>query len=472
MRRRWFAAVGLVGVTACAELLGPRAHTVSLTIVPVFDAADPHAIAAAASADQLRIRALRDSAGAFTVTVKDTVVAIDPQTGEASATLTLLLLQSPTVIRLILEAVRSSDGVVLFRGQGDIQVTSSAGGTGVSTDTLNLPYVGPRAARVAIAPRDTAIGSGGTFTYRATAFDSAGNVLTSPPQITFFLVNPADSSTLQVVRLTGSASAGSSATGEVRVYAEAPGPAPGTAVRDTARVYVGAVAVGVRVTPGYANIGVNDTLRLRGELVDPLGNPLTTSGVTLTSRDPGVATVDGSGLLRGTATGTVVIVATGSGFSDSTRITVVTATHAVVSITSNKPTAPRAFGVFKAGVDTVVMDVTADMRFTPNEKLGSYNATLTWSPSVLQYVDVQATSFAAPVVNADSASAGKLRFSAADASGAAGQVVVARVRFRAVAQGATTAALAISEMSAAQTFTNLSALNRVTVTSGHVTVRP
>lgn len=472
MRRRWLAAVGLVSVAACAELFGPRAYTVSLTIVPVFDVADPHAVAAAASADRLRIRALRDSAGAFTVTVKDTIVDIDPETGEASATLTLVLLQSPTLIRLILEAIRSSDGVILFSGTADVQVTSSAGGTDVSTDSIPLPYVGPRAARVAIAPRDTAIATGGTFTYRATAFDSTGNVLTPQPQITFLLVNPADSSTLRVVRLTGSVSAGASATGEVRVYAEAPGPTSGTVVRDTGRVYVGAVAVGVRVTPGYANISLNDTLRLRGELVDPLGTPLTSSGVTLTSRDPGVATVDGSGLLQGVATGTVVIVATGSGFSDSAQFTVATASHAVVSSTSNKPVAPRAFGVFKAGVDTVVMDVTADMRFTPNEKLGSYNATLTWSPSVLQYLDVQTTTFAAPVVNPDGASVGTLRFSAADAGGAAGAVVVARVRFRAVAQGETTAALAISEMSAAQTFTNLSALNRVTVTSGHVTVRP
>ena len=125
-----------------------------------------------------------------------------------------------------------------------------------------------------------------------------------------------------------------------------------------------------------------------------------------------------------------------------------------------------------AGVnDTVVVDVTADMALTGGEKIGSYNARMTWDAAVLQYVGVQSTAFAAPTVNADSASAGTLRFASADAAGGSGQAVVARVRFRALAAGTTSPTIAISEMSASSpTYTNL--LTRVTVTSGFVTVRP
>jgi hypothetical protein len=182
-----------------------------------------------------------------------------------------------------------------------------------------------------------------------------------------------------------------------------------------------------------------------------------------------VATVNaGTGKVTAVASGTSVLVASGSGFGDSVLVTVPTATHAVVSATSSG----RAFRVARVG-DTVVVDVAADMRFTPSEKLGSYNATLTWTPATLQFIDVQSGGFAAPTVNSGSASSGQLRFSAADATGASGSVVVARVRLRALAAGTTGTTLTISEMSATSpTFTNLFAANRVTVTSGSVTVRP
>jgi hypothetical protein len=125
--------------------------------------------------------------------------------------------------------------------------------------------------------------------------------------------------------------------------------------------------------------------------------------------------------------------------------------------------------------DTVIVDVTADLRFAPPEKLGSYLATLKWNAAQLQFIDVQSADFASPVVNAF---ADSVNFSAAQASSNPGSLpsmsVAARVRYRAVAAGATPVTLIIKELSSGvpPLFVNLLQANRVTVTSASVTVRP
>jgi hypothetical protein len=85
-------------------------------------------------------------------------------------------------------------------------------------------------------------------------------------------------------------------------------------------------------------------------------------------------------------------------------------------------------------------------------------------------VNVLNGTFGTPTINDTQTGQGSLRFSAANATGVGGSVVVARVRFVAQATGTTAPQLAISELSAAQTFTNL--LSSVVVTNGSVTVRP
>lgn len=463
-------------VAGCADWFAPPEINVRLQVVAAFESGESYA-AALVSADRLRITVLRaDSTGEFTVVVKDTTVSIDPETGEAQATLTLALVTSPQTFRLVLTAVRSSDGTVLFSGRSDIQVTSAAAGTTISTDTIPLPYVGPRAARVRISPKDTAVSGTAPFTYRALALDAAGLPVVPQPQFAFFLVNPADSSKLKLGKFTGGATPVSGATGQVRVYVQAPGPTSGSVVADTARVFLGVVPAALRLAPGYANVGRGDTLRVQAQVVDNFGNPVPGTTVSWTSRDTAVATVSATGLVTGIASGTAVIVASGSGFSDSALVTIVTPTHAVAYTSSTVgPVSDRGFGVARVG-DTVEVSVAVDLRFTPDEKLGSYDAVLRWNSSALSFVEVQDGSYVSPTVNRDSVSVGRLDFAAADPQQSAspgGTVVVARVRFRAAATGSSTVALTIEEMSGAPpSFTNLLGSNRVTVTSGHVTVRP
>jgi hypothetical protein len=129
----------------------------------------------------------------------------------------------------------------------------------------------------------------------------------------------------------------------------------------------------------------------------------------------------------------------------------------------------RSFGAPRVGGD-VIVDIAADMAFTGGELLGSYNAELRWDPAVLRFVEVQSGNFGAPTVNTTQTGTGLLRFSAANAAGVAGSVIVARVRFVADAAGSGNPQLTITELSAALTFTNL--LSGVVVTNGSVTVRP
>jgi hypothetical protein len=181
-----------------------------------------------------------------------------------------------------------------------------------------------------------------------------------------------------------------------------------------------------------------------------------------------VATVNGAGLLTAAAPGTAVIVATAGSIGDSVLVTVPAAGRVVVSALGNG----RSFRA-PAVSDTVQVDIAADMRFTPNEKLGSYNARMTWDPSRLVFLAAApsvAGDFSTPVVNTDSIAVGVLRFAAADPTGANGVPVLARFRFRALLTGAGGLALSVTEMSApSPNFTVLSSL--VTVTAGRVTVR-
>jgi len=113
---------------------------------------------------------------------------------------------------VILEALRSSDGVTVFAGEDTVVVTSeSSSGTGQQVE-IPIVYTGPRAQSIVIAPRDTALVSG-TIAYRVTAFDSLGNVVTQfitltfeAPQAFFLLVTEPENQTVvftRNIRLTG-----------------------------------------------------------------------------------------------------------------------------------------------------------------------------------------------------------------------------------------------------------------------------
>jgi hypothetical protein len=309
-----------------------------------------------------------------------------------------------------------------------------------------------------MAPRDTAVALNASFVFTAVVFDTLEAPVAVP--VVFDLAQPADSVILRVSRYTGQATADAANTGTVLVVARS-----ADGLTDTAQVAVGAVAASVRVTPGYANLAVGATLPLAAELLDGNGTVIGPATATWVSRSPSVAAVDGTGTVSGVAAGAAVLVATAGSLSDSLVVLVAAPGSVPVSAIADG----RAFSARPIG-DTVVVAVTAAMGFTNGELLGSYNAQLTWDPAVLTYVGVLAGNFGTPTINDTETAQGSFRFSAANAAGVAGAVVVAQVRFVAPAQGSGAVQLAITELSAAQTFTNL--LSGVVVTSGSVTIRP
>jgi uncharacterized protein YjdB len=535
-----FTLAGLLLMAwACGEVVSPTGRHVSLSIVPVFDANG----ALASNADRLRIRILRDSASTI-VTVKDTTVAVDAD-GNVNVNIDVLLLQSPSVFTVMLDAIRSTDAALLFSGHADIVVTSTAGSAPQEVQ-IPVAYSGARGTRVVVSPKDTLVTPGGSFTMRSTVFDASNAVIQVP--VSYYLINASDASKLTLNRLTGAANGAAGQFGTVLVLA-----LTADSLRDTARIVLGVVpvatvtvsppsatlvpggtqqltattkdasnnvltgrviawsssdnsvatvntsglvtavapggpvtitatsegqsgtssitvnslAAGVVVTPGAGTIAAGGaTLQLSGTVVDGSGNPTALAIQSWVSRNSSVATVSSTGLVTSGTAGTAVIVASGFGFVDSALVSVGAAGNVVVTALSGG----RGFKVVQVG-NTVTVDVVADLQFTGGEKLGSYNAMLTWDPAKLTYMNTQAGDFPAPILNEAGAGTGTLLFTQASANGVAGAPVLARIQFQATAVGAGAPSLSITEMSAALTFTDFFANGRVSVTNGSVTVR-
>jgi len=84
----------------------------------------------------------------------------------------------------------------------------------------------------------------------------------------------------------------------------------------------GSAAV-VHVSPASGTIPVGQTQQFTATPQDSAGNPLATLSVTWASSNPGVATVDGSGLVAGVSQGDATISATSEGKTGSAAVAVV-----------------------------------------------------------------------------------------------------------------------------------------------------
>lgn len=102
------------------------------------------------------------------------------------------------------------------------------------------------------------------------------------------------------------------------------------------------------------------------------------------------------------------------------------------------------------------IDLTADLSSDPDVALGSYTADVSWDATIMLLDSVRAGSVGTP--QSTQPTTGSLRISSADAVGGTGKVVAARLFFRyvnATFPSQTTLTLAVSELSAAQSFGNL-----------------
>jgi hypothetical protein len=229
-------------------------------------------------------------------------------------------------------------------------------------------------------------------------------------------------------------------------------------------------AVAISIAQGYLVMLPGDVTTLLVSAKDAVGNAAPTLGLTFSSRAPGVASVGAaSGTVSAVATGSAVIraqVPTATGTTSDSSLVVVPANGAAVIAAIGNG---HAFDAARVG-DTVKVRVLVDLRAVSGEVLGSYNAQLNWNPAALTYVSSGpvAGGFAAPTKNETQTSSGQLRFSSADPSGSAGPVALIEIRFVGAAAGSSPFTLALTDLSAAKTFTNL--LPAAVVVSGSATI--
>src|SRR2546426_561757 len=167
-------------------------------------------------------------------------------------------------------------------------------------------------ASVAVAPATATVPVGQTVQLTATTKDANGTVLTGRT-VTWATSNAA----LATVSGTGVVT-GVAAGGPVTVTATSEGQS-GTAAISVIPVPVASVTV----APATATVQVGQTVQLTATTKDANGNILTGRTVTWASNNTAVATVSGSGLVKGVASGgPVTITATSEGQSGTAAITV------------------------------------------------------------------------------------------------------------------------------------------------------
>src|SRR5256886_10181884 len=113
---------------------------------------------------------------------------------------------------------------------------------------------------------------------------------------------------------------------------------------DTATVTVaGCVApvAAVTVSPAAPTVQVGQTAQLTATPQDASGNPLTGRVITWQSSNGAVASVNGSGLVSGAATGTATITATSEGQSGTAVVTVSNVPVASVTVTPAAASVPQ-----------------------------------------------------------------------------------------------------------------------------------
>jgi uncharacterized protein YjdB len=131
------------------------------------------------------------------------------------------------------------------------------------------------------------------------------------------------------------------------------------------------VVTSVAVTPALTSVMVGATTPLQATVKDAQGNPMSAQAVTWSTSSATTATVDANGVVTGVAPGTVTIMATSSGKSGTSSITVTSIPPVVTTVTVAPSSASVAVGA------------TTPLTATVKDQQGNVMAgqTVTWSTS-------------------------------------------------------------------------------------------
>ena len=303
-------------------------------------------------------------------------------------------------------ATVDTNGLVTGKAAGGpVTVTAtSEGKSGTAAITVNLVPV----ASVDVTPATATIAVNTTVQLTATPKDANGNALTGRA-VTW---TTADAS-IATVDANGLVT-GTAVGGPVTITATSDGKSGTSAITVSATVIP---VASVSVTPTAPSIPVGGTVQLTATLKDASGNPLSGRTITWQSAAPGIATVDGSGLVRGVAAGSATITATSEGKSGSAIVSVTQAPVAAVNVTPSSATIPA--------------NGTVQLTATPKDANGNAltGRTVTWGSSAPSIAAVNGSGFvaglAAGTATISATSEGIVGTSAVTVQSASGPAVLA-----------------------------------------------
>jgi uncharacterized protein YjdB len=234
----------------------------------------------------------------------------------------------------------------------------------VSCELPTRPPVGENAYRLEVSPKTLTLQQFQAVDFTAVGLTSVGDTATMEVSWSVSSGSIVDTSTSSG-RHRGRYRAGSD-TGKVKVVAKGRPSGPA----DTAVVTVTpATVVSVAVSPPTAGVTVGQTVQLTATPSDVDGNALSGRVVTWASTNPGVATVNGSGLVSGVAAGAATVTAACEGQSGTAALTVTVVP--VASIAVSPATA------------NVTAGQTVQLTATPKDANGNplTGRTVTWGTS-------------------------------------------------------------------------------------------
>lgn len=203
-----------------------------------------------------------------------------------------------------------SDGNLLTAvAGGTTRITATYDGLAASADVQVVPPTPAVVASVRMQPSSVTLAVGATATLVATPLDAANQPIAGRT-VTW-------SSASDAIATVAAGAVTGRATGSTTVRATVDG------VVGTAAVTVEAAPVAaIDVTLAATSITVGQQTSASAVTRDGSGNLLTGRAVTWTTSNSAVATVDGTGVVRGIAAGTAVITGTSEGRGDGETITV------------------------------------------------------------------------------------------------------------------------------------------------------
>src|SRR5690242_7117836 len=209
-------------------------------------------------------------------------------------------------------ATVNSSGLVTGVAAGTVTITATSEG---KSGTASITVAGAPVATVTVTPASASVQAGQTVQLTATLKDANGNILTGRV-VTWSSNNTSVANVNSSGLVTGVA-----AGGPVTITATSEGKSGTSAITATA-----VPVASVTVTPATASVPAGGTVQLTATPKDANGNPLTGRTITWQSSNSAIASVNGSGLVTGVATGgPATITATSEGQSGSAAVTVTAA---------------------------------------------------------------------------------------------------------------------------------------------------